>query len=171
MNNPQSPVSAQFGNSHGDIDPQETREWLQALEGVIEADGPERVRYLLQQLIIESRERGVDAPYNANTPYLNTIPLEKQPSLPGDPALEARIRAYLRWNAMAMVTRANRNADGIGGHIASYASLATVYEIGFNHFFRAPSKEHAGDLIFFQGHSSPGIYARAYLEGLSLIHI
>jgi len=150
---------------HQDIDPQETREWLDALEALIEAEGPERAHYLLEALIDKARRRGVDAPFKATTAYLNTIPADKQVRSPGDHDLEWRICSLIRWNAMAMVVKANREHDGIGGHIASFASSATLYDVGFNHFWRAPSEDHGGDLIYIQGHSSPGIYARAFLEG------
>ncbi|HAC32912.1 MAG TPA: pyruvate dehydrogenase (acetyl-transferring), homodimeric type [Gammaproteobacteria bacterium] len=151
--------------AESDIDPQETREWLEALDSLLEADGADRVRYLLQQLADEARRRGVDSPYNANTPYLNTIPAHLEPPVPGDPTLERKLRSYSRWNAMAMVVRANADDSGLGGHIASYASCATMLDVGFNHFFRGATDQHGGDMVFFQGHSSPGIYARAFLEG------
>jgi pyruvate dehydrogenase E1 component len=148
-----------------DLDPQETREWLDALEALIEIEGPERAHYLLEALIDKARRRGVETPFKATTAYLNTIPADRQVRSPGDHDLEWRIRSLIRWNAMAMVVKANQEHDGIGGHIASFASSATLYDVGFNHFWRAPSAEHGGDLIYIQGHSSPGIYARAYLEG------
>ena len=149
-----------------DIDPSETSEWLDALNAIIEEDGIERAHFLLEQLIAGARRNGVNLPYNANTAYLNTIPKNREVYTPGDPALEWRIRSINRWNAMAMVVKANRKNGELGGHIASYASAATLYEVGFNHFWHAPSAEHGGDLVFFQGHSAPGIYARAYLHGL-----
>src|SRR5690625_1185994 len=148
-----------------DLDPQETREWLDALEALIEVEGPERAHFLLESLIDKGRRRGVDTPFEATTAYLNTIPVEHQVRSPGDHDLEWRIRSLIRWNSMAMVVKANQEHDGIGGHIASFASSATLYDVGFNHFWRAPSEEHGGDLIYIQGHSSPGIYARAFLEG------
>ncbi|HEX5514070.1 MAG TPA: pyruvate dehydrogenase (acetyl-transferring), homodimeric type [Gammaproteobacteria bacterium] len=148
-----------------DLDPQETREWLDALEALIEIEGPERAHYLLEALIDKARRRGVETPFKATTAYLNTIPADRQVRSPGDHDLEWRIRSLIRWNAMAMVVKANQEHDGIGGHIASFASSATLYDVGFNHFWRAPSTEHGGDLIYIQGHSSPGIYARAFLEG------
>ncbi len=148
-----------------DIDPEETREWLEALEAVLEREGVDRAHYLLERLIDEARRAGDNEPYPTTTAYLNTIPPEKEEKSPGDAALEWRIRSYVRWNAMAMVVRANRKHKGIGGHIASFASAATLYDVGFNHFFRARTEEHGGDLVFIQGHSSPGIYARAYLYG------
>ncbi len=153
-------------SSPADIDPQETNEWLGALESLIEAEGLDRAHYLLERLIDKARRSGAYLPYSANTAYINTIPPHKERYTPGDPALEWRIRSINRWNAMAMVVKANRKDAGLGGHIASYASAATLYEIGYNHFFHAPSDDHGGDLVFFQGHCAPGIYARAYLLGL-----
>jgi len=148
-----------------DIDPQETGEWLDALEGVLENEGIERAHYLLEQLIEKARRSGAYLPYKANTAYLNTIPPSQQPPFPGNRAMERRIRSFIRWNAMAMVVQANRKASELGGHIASFASSATLFDIGFNHFFKGSNAEQEGDLVFFQGHSAPGIYARAYLEG------
>ena len=148
-----------------DVDPEETREWKEALEAVIERDGPERAHFLLEALVDKARRSGAYLPYNATTAYLNTIPPHQEARRRGDPALERRIKSILRWNAMAMVVRANRDGKNVGGHIATYQSVANLYEIGFNHFFHAPSDEHGGDLVYFQGHSSPGIYARAFLEG------
>jgi pyruvate dehydrogenase E1 component len=149
-----------------DLDPIETREWIEALEAVVEAEGIERAHHLLERLIDKARRSGADLPYSANTSYINTIPPHREQYTPGDPALEWRIRSINRWNAMAMVVKANRNDSGLGGHIASYASAATLYEVGYNHFWRAPGEQHGGDLVFIQGHSAPGIYARAYLLGL-----
>ncbi len=148
-----------------DTDPQETQEWLDALESVLEREGVERAHFLLERLIDKARRSGAYLPYSANTAYLNTIPATQQPRFPGDRAMERRIRSLIRWNAMAMVVQANRISTELGGHIASFASVATLFDIGFNHFFHAPSPEHGGDLVFFQGHSAPGIYARAFLEG------
>ncbi|MGD2112000.1 MAG: pyruvate dehydrogenase (acetyl-transferring), homodimeric type [Gammaproteobacteria bacterium] len=148
-----------------DSDPTETREWLDALAAVLEREGPERAHFLLERLIDKARRSGAYLPYSANTAYLNTIPEHGQARIPGDQALERRIRSLIRWNALAMVVQANRNHSGLGGHIASFASLATLFDVGFNHFFHAPGEDHDGDLVFFQGHSAPGIYARAYLEG------
>jgi pyruvate dehydrogenase E1 component len=148
-----------------DLDPQETREWLEALEGVLAREGPDRAHWLIERLIDRARRRGAYLPFSANTAYINTIPVEKQPSLPGDFAIEQRIRHYVRWNAMAMVVRANKHTN-VGGHIASFASAAMLYDIGYNHFWRASSKERGGDLLLIQGHSAPGIYARSYLLGL-----
>lgn len=149
-----------------DIDPQETAEWLEALEALIEVEGLDRTHYLLERLIDKARQSGAYLPYSANTAYINTIPAHKEQYTPGDPALEWRIRSINRWNAMAMVVKANRKNAELGGHIASYASAATLYEVGYNHFWHAPSDKHGGDLIFFQGHCAPGMYARAYLLGL-----
>ena len=148
-----------------DIDPQETREWKEALEEVIERDGPERAHYLIEALVDKARRSGTYLPYNATTAYLNTIPPHHEEQRPGDPSLERRIKSIIRWNAVAIVVKANREGKNLGGHIATYQSAANLYEIGFNHFFRAPSAEHGGDLIYFQGHSSPGLYARAFVEG------
>ncbi|MDE1979630.1 MAG: pyruvate dehydrogenase (acetyl-transferring), homodimeric type, partial [Betaproteobacteria bacterium] len=153
----------------GDADPQETREWLDALDALIAAEGPQRAHFVLESLIAEARQNGVDVPFSANTAYVNTIATDDEVRSPGNVEIEERLRAYMRWNAMAMVVHANRlhPADGgdLGGHMASFASLATMYGTGFNHFWHAPTAEHGGDLIYFQGHSAPGIYARAYMEG------
>jgi pyruvate dehydrogenase E1 component len=150
---------------HDDVDPLETQEWLESIDSVLQAHGPERAHFLLERLIDHARRSGAYLPFRANTAYLNTISVSKEKPYPGDRALERRIEAYIRWNAMAMVVNANRISSEYGGHIATYASSATLYEVGFNHFWRAPSDESPGDLVFVQGHSSPGIYARAYLEG------
>jgi pyruvate dehydrogenase E1 component len=147
-----------------DIDPAETQEWLQALDGVIHAVGPERAAYLIDQQISHARVNGVNQAFHAETPYINTIPVEMQARIPGDQNIEHRIRSYTRWNAMAMVLRANKDTN-VGGHISSFQSAATLYDVGFNHFWHAPSAEHGGDLIFVQGHSAPGIYSRAYMLG------
>ena len=144
---------------------QETREWLESLEYVRQTGGPQRVQDLLRQLQIYAQKQGVEVPFTANTPYINTIPVDAQPPFPGSREIERRIKSITRWNAMAMVVRANKNEVGIGGHISTYASAATLYEIGFNHFFRGKSENYEGDAVYFQGHASPGIYARAYLEG------
>ncbi len=143
----------------------ENQEWLYSLDYVLQNSGADRVNELLQLLEIHAQSKGVKIPFSANTPYINTIPVEKQAPFPGSRAIERRIKSIIRWNAMAMVVRANRKEAGIGGHISTYASAATLYEVGFNHFFRAPTADHPGDLIYFQGHASPGIYARAFLEG------
>ncbi|HNH51029.1 MAG TPA: pyruvate dehydrogenase (acetyl-transferring), homodimeric type [Nitrosomonas sp.] len=150
-------------NPH-DIDPQETQEWLDALESVLINEGPERAHYLLERLVEKARRSGAYLPYSANTAYINTIPSGKEERSSGDHAIEHRIRSYVRWNAMAMVLRANRDTN-VGGHIASFASAATLYDVGYNHFWHAPSSERGGDLIYVQGHSSPGIYAYAFLMG------
>jgi len=148
-----------------DIDPVETQEWLESIDSVLKTHGPLRAHYLLDRLIDYSRRSGAYLPFKANTAYVNSIPPGREPVYPGNRELEKRIEAYIRWNALAMVVAANRKSSEYGGHLASYASSATLYEVGFNHFWRAASAEHPGDLVFFQGHSSPGIYARAYLEG------
>lgn len=158
---------AVLGNTNRDAldtDPVETQEWLHALDGVIRTLGPERAAYLIDQQISHARVNGVDQPFHAETPYINTIPVELQARLPGDQNIEHRIRSYTRWNAMAMVLRANKDTN-VGGHISSFQSAATLYDVGFNHFWHAPSAEHGGDLIFVQGHSAPGIYSRAYMLG------
>ena len=143
----------------------ETREWLESIDYVLQEKGPERVLTLLEQLQIHLRKKGLELPFSANTPYMNTIPVHRQVPFPGSRAMERRIKSLVRWNAMAMVVRANREQEGIGGHISTYASAATLYEVGFNHFFRARNEDHDGDIVYFQGHASPGIYARAFLEG------
>jgi len=148
-----------------DIDPQETQEWLDALDAVIANEGLERAHFLLEKLIDDARRSGANLPFSNVTAYLNTIPTHMQEQHPGDTSIERRIKSLVRWNALAMVVRANKESAELGGHIASFASAATLYDVGLNHFFRAPSHEHGGDLIFMQGHSAPGIYARAYLEG------
>ena len=148
-----------------DIDSQETQEWLDALTAVIENEGPDRAHYLLEAMIDKARRTGANLPYNATTAYLNTIPTHMQDKLPGDPEMERRVRALVRWNAIMTVLRANEKSPGIGGHIASFQSAATLYDTGFNYFFRAPNENFGGDCVYFQGHSSPGVYARAFLEG------
>ncbi|HMZ29683.1 MAG TPA: pyruvate dehydrogenase (acetyl-transferring), homodimeric type, partial [Thauera aminoaromatica] len=147
-----------------DTDAQETKEWLDALAAVVEHEGPERAHYLIETLIATARQEGVNIPYSATTEYINTIPAERQPPYPGDPDLEIKIHSYIRWNAMAMVVRANKDTN-VGGHIASFASAAALYDVGFSHFWHAPSEAHDGDLIYFQGHSVPGVYARAFMLG------
>lgn len=147
-----------------DVDPVETREWIDAIDAVIDREGHVRAHFLIESVITEAREKGNNIPYSATTEYINTIPAELQARFPGDQNIEQRIRSYIRWNAIAMVARANKNTN-VGGHIASFASSATLYDVGFNHFWRAPSDKTQGDLIFFQGHSIPGVYARAYLQG------
>lgn len=148
-----------------DFDPEETQEWLDALAAVIQHEGSERAHFLLQKMVDQARRSGAYLPYKATTAYINTIPAHLQESIPGDQAMESRIRAIIRWNAMATVVKANRDESQLGGHIASFASAATLYDVGFNHFFRGPEHACGGDLVYIQGHSAPGIYARAYLEG------
>src|SRR5687767_13287499 len=148
-----------------DRDPEETREWLESIDSVIKAQGPERAHFLLEKLIDFTRRSGAYLPFKPNTAYVNTISPGHEVEYPGDRTIERRIEAFIRWNAMAMVVHANRQSSEYGGHIASYASSATMYEVGFNHFWRAPSEKHPGDMIYIQGHVAPGIYARAYLEG------
>jgi pyruvate dehydrogenase E1 component len=148
-----------------DLDPLETREWLDALDSVVVFDGADRATFLLDELLDGARRSGVPVPYSANTPYLNTIPPDREPQHPGDQEIEQKIRSLIRWNAIATVLRANKESSELGGHIASYQSAATLYEVGFNHFWHAPSESHGGDLVYIQGHSSPGIYARAFAEG------
>ena len=148
-----------------DLDPEETREWLEALRSVLEREGPDRANFLLDQLVHEARRAGAYIPYNANTAYLNTIPPEREERSDGDYELEHKIRSLVRWNAMATVIRANKESSELGGHISSFASAATLYDVGFNHFFRAANEKFLGDLVYIQGHSAPGVYARAFLEG------
>ena len=148
-----------------DVDPEETRDWLDSLHSVLEKEGIERAHYLIERLVAEMRRSGAHLPYKATTAYLNTIRKSDEEPSPGEPGLEHRIRSINRWNALAMVYNANTISSELGGHISSYASCATLYEVGFNHFFHAPTEDHGGDLIYFQGHSAPGIYARAFLEG------
>ncbi|HXE51070.1 MAG TPA: pyruvate dehydrogenase (acetyl-transferring), homodimeric type, partial [Ramlibacter sp.] len=158
-----------FGSAANDADAEETREWIDALSAVIQSEGPERGHFLLEQLLEQARQEGIDMPFSATTGYVNTIEPDQEERCPGNLDIEERLRAYMRWNAMAMVVKANRlhPADGgdLGGHISSFASLATMHGAGFNHFWHAESEGHGGDCLYFQGHSSPGIYARAYLEG------
>ncbi len=148
-----------------DIDPPETREWVDALEAVLEIEGPERAHFLLESLIDKARRSGVNLPYSANTAYINTIPPHREEHSPGDLEIENRLRNIVRWNAVAMVLRAGKKDLELGGHIASFASAATLYDVGFNHFWHAPTESHGGDLVYVQGHSAPGVYARAFLEG------
>ncbi len=148
-----------------DIEKIESKEWRDSLDYVLYHSGPQRVQELLKELQIHARKNGVEIPFTANTPYINSIPADKQPPFPGSREIERRIKSLIRWNAMAMVVRANRESSGIGGHISTYASAATLYEIGFNHFFKGKDDPSGGDQVYFQGHASPGIYARAFLEG------
>src|SRR5580765_2258088 len=148
-----------------DTDPVETNEWREAFDSVLDFDGPDRAGYLLEELIGEAKRKGAPVPYSANTPYLNTIRPDQQPAYPGDRAIEHAIRSIIRWNAVAIVLRANKESSELGGHIASFQSAATMYDTGFNHFWHAASEDHGGDLVFVQGHCSPGIYARSFMEG------
>ncbi|WP_348697347.1 pyruvate dehydrogenase (acetyl-transferring), homodimeric type [Duganella fentianensis] len=148
-----------------DPDAQETKEWLDALAAVLEQEGPERAHYLMERLIDLARQAGSDIPFSANTAYVNTIPAHLETHCPGNLEYEEKLRSWMRWNAMAMVVKANRADGDLGGHLSSFASLANMLGIGFNHFWKAPSENHGGDLLYIQGHSSPGVYARAFLEG------
>ena len=149
----------------GDIDPLETSEWLESLSAVIEKDGNQRAHYLIKELINKAYMEGANIPYTQNTPYINTIPVNEEKKSNGDQNIERRIRSLIRWNAAAMVVRANKKFPELGGHIGTFASAATLYDVGMNHFWRAKNNKFGGDLIYFQGHSAPGMYARAYLEG------
>jgi pyruvate dehydrogenase E1 component len=151
--------------SERDIDPDETQEWVDALDSVLRTDGALRAHYLIERLIDKARRSGAHLPYKATTAYLNTIPVSEEPTMPGEPGLEHRIRSLVRWNALAMVVQANRESSELGGHIATFASAATLYDVGFNHFWKGPDHPDGADLVYIQGHSSPGIYARAFLEG------
>src|SRR5450759_2120772 len=148
-----------------DIDPSETGEWLDSLNAVIDSRGRARARYLLARLMERANEQGVGVPAMVTTDYINTIPPEEEPWFPGDEALEKRIRAAFRWNAMAMVDRSNRRFDGLGGHLSTFASAAALYDVGFNHFFQGKTDGGFGDQVYVQGHAAPGVYARAFLEG------
>lgn len=143
----------------------ENQEWRESLDYVLKEQGPERVRQILRQLQIRAQEQGVSIPFTANTPYINTIPHTRQPVYPGNRELERRIKSIVRWNAMAMVVRANRESDGIGGHISTFASVANLWEVGFNHFWRGRTDDFIGDMVYFQGHAAPGVYSRAFVEG------
>ena len=158
-------VFDEFKRQLPDVDPQETEEWIESLDALVEQAGPERARFVLYKLLKRARMLQIGLPPLTQTRYINTISPEQEPDFPGDEAMEHRIRQFIRWNAVAMVVRANHHYDGIGGHLATYASSATLYEVGFNHFFRGKDDAGGGDQIFFQGHASPGMYARAYLEG------
>lgn len=157
-------MTAELPRDH-DIDPQETLEWTEALESVLDVEGAERAHFLLEKMVERTRRRGAHLPFDATTAYQNTIPVGKEVKSPGDHELEHRIRSINRWNAAAMVLRAGKKNLELGGHIASFQSSATLYDVGFNHFWRAHNDEQEGDLVYFQGHIAPGIYARAYLEG------
>jgi len=150
---------------HSDVDPQETQEWLDSLETVLEEEGVERAHFLLESLIEKARRSGAHLPYDATTAYLNTIPAGQEPTMPGDQTIESKIRNAIRWNAMMMVVRGSKKDLDLGGHISSFASSAMLYDVGFNHFFRAPNEKDGGDFLFVQGHVSPGIYSRAFIEG------
>ena len=148
-----------------DIDPLETSEWLESLTAVIEKDGNQRAHYLIKELINKAYMEGANIPYTQNTPYINTIPVNEEKKSNGDQNIERRIRSLIRWNSAAMVVRANKKFPELGGHIGTFASAATLYDVGMNHFWRAKNNKFGGDLIYFQGHSAPGMYARAFLEG------
>ena len=154
----------QFVNE-GDIDPLETSEWLDSLSDVIKKDGNNRAHYLIKELINKAYMEGANIPYTQNTPYINTIPVSEEKKSNGDQNIERRIRSLIRWNAAAMVVRANKKFPELGGHIGTFASAATLYDVGMNHFWRAKNNKFGGDLVYFQGHSAPGMYARAFLEG------
>src|SRR5215472_13868227 len=147
------------------MDPQEFQEWVESFDEVAHEEGHDQAISLLDRLRGHAQALGIAFPFTANTPYINTIPVEKQAIFPGDQEIERRIKSLVRWNALAMVVRANRVDHSIGGHISTYASAATLFEVGFNHFFRARSDQFEGDTVYFQGHASPGVYARAFLEG------
>ena len=151
--------------SKDDIDPIETNEWIESLNSVIENDGSSRASYLLNKVIDQAYKSGLVLPDTRTTPYINTIPPEAEIKSPGDQNIEKRIRAYVRWNAAAMVVKANKKSSELGGHIGTFASAATLYDVGMNHFWRAKNNKFGGDLIYFQGHSAPGMYARSFLEG------
>ena len=151
--------------SKDDIDPVETKEWLDSLSAVLQNDGSERAHFLIKQLIDQSYKAGSKIPYTQTTPYINTIPPEEEKKSPGDQNIERKIRSFIRWNAAAMVVRANKKFPELGGHIGTFASAATLYDVGMNHFWRAKNNKFGGDLIYFQGHSAPGMYSRAFLEG------
>jgi pyruvate dehydrogenase E1 component len=165
MDRPMHEVFDQFKQQLPDIDPAETQEWMESLDAVVEQEGADRARYLIYKLLKRARQLNVGLPPLVQTRYINTISPEQEPYFPGDEAMELRIRRMIRWNALAMVLRANTRFEGIGGHLSTYASAASLYEVGFNHFFRGPDEGSAGDQIYFQGHAAPGIYARAFLEG------
>ncbi|MBT8055703.1 MAG: pyruvate dehydrogenase (acetyl-transferring), homodimeric type [Gammaproteobacteria bacterium] len=158
-------MTQELDKIQSDLDQEETKEWLESLQAVIEREGPERAHYLIEQLVDYTRRSGGYLPYKATTAYINTIPANLGKKHPGNTQLERRIKSFIRWNAMAMVVRASKRGGELGGHIASFASAATLYDVGFNHFFRGPEHPGGGDLVYIQGHSSPGIYARSYLEG------
>ena len=148
-----------------DVDPIETQDWLQSLDSLIREEGVERAQYIIEQVIGQARTNGVSLPTGVTTDYVNTIPASEQPAYPGDHAIERRIRSAVRWNAIAMVLRSQKKDLDLGGHISTYQAAATMYEVCYNHFFKAATEKNGGDLIFFQGHAAPGMYARAFLEG------
>jgi pyruvate dehydrogenase E1 component len=148
-----------------DLDPRQTAEWLEALDQIVDEMGPDRVNFILDKLMDRAKENGVDVPVRTTTDYINTITVDQEVAYPGDWPTERRLKSIMRWNAMAMVVHQNKGDEGIGGHLATYASLATLLEVGFNHFFRGSYGDQPGDFIYFQGHASPGVYARAFLEG------
>ena len=152
-------------NDVSGIEPDELEEWFESLDDILVRYGPQRLQELLVNLQERAYLRGVTLPFTANTPYVNTIPADEQPRYPGNIEIERRIKSIIRWNAMAMVSRANTKYSGVGGHISTFASSATLYEVGLNHFFHARNESHTGDFIYFQGHASPGMYARAFVEG------
>ncbi|MBN1172475.1 MAG: pyruvate dehydrogenase (acetyl-transferring), homodimeric type, partial [Micromonosporaceae bacterium] len=148
-----------------DVDPEETAEWITSLDGLIDAAGPDRASDVVLRLLEHAEQRKLDLPPLTTSDYINTIPVDQEPPYPGDEAIERRIRAYVRWNAAMLVHRAQRPGIAVGGHISTYASAAHLYEVGLNHFFRGKDHPGGGDQIFFQGHASPGIYSRAFVEG------
>src|ERR1700728_3695323 len=147
------------------LDDTEIQEWLESLDSVLQSSGPDVASYILERLQAHAKVVGIDIPFTATTPYVNTMPHQLQPAFPGDQQLERRIKSLVRWNAVAMVVRANREEHNIGGHISTYGSVATLFEVGFDHFFRARTAEDEGDTVYFQGHAAPGVYARAFVEG------
>src|SRR5919112_1745001 len=155
----------EFKHQLPDIDPDETADWIDSFDSLVEQGGESRARFVLYKLLKRARQLQVGLPPLVQTRYINTISPEQEPFFPGDEAIELRVRRMIRWNALAMVLRANTRFEGIGGHLSTYASAASLYEVGFNHFFRGPDGDGAGDQVFFQGHAAPGIYARAFLEG------
>ena len=154
-----------FAHQLPDTDPSETQEWLDSLDAIVDAHGKVRAQTLISKLLARAKELQIGLPSLVSTPYINSIGSDQEPWFPGDEDMERRIRAVIRWNAMAMVVRANHKSEGIGGHLASYASSAGFLEVGFNHFFRGKDDGGSGDQVYFQGHASPGVYARAFLEG------
>ena len=165
MKDDSSPIINGILSQVPDIDRSETEEWLESLDGLIEEKGGPRARYILLSMLKRARERNVSVPTSLNTPYVNTIGVHEEPYFPGDEATEREYRRWIRWNAAVMVVRAQRPGVGVGGHISTYASLATLYEVGFNHFFRGKHHPGGGDQVYFQGHAAPGNYARAFVEG------